>query len=144
MTSEPTVQDSARRAHGRNEWRPALDAGAGRRPIWALAETVAAQIAAGEVIERPAAVLKELLENAVDASARRVTVEIGQAGRERICVHDGGAGISRVELACMRHAASKLSRAVELDVDGSTPLEAISALYGRRDEARSQTAEAGL
>ncbi len=93
-----------------------------------LPERVAAQIAAGEVIERPAAVVKELLENAVDAGATRITVEISGAGRERIAVHDDGCGIAETEvaLAFRRHATSKLAA-----VDDLTRLES----YGFRGEA---------
>ena len=100
----------------------------GRGAIRELPEGVAAQIAAGEVIERPAAVLKELLENAVDAGAGRITVEISGAGRERIAVHDDGCGIAAAEVAIAfrRHATSKLAR-----VDDLTRLES----YGFRGEA---------
>jgi DNA mismatch repair protein MutL len=81
-----------------------------------LSEQVANQIAAGEVIERPASVVKELVENALDAQAGRVTVEIQAGGRSLVRVADDGAGMSRDDaLLCLeRHATSKIRRAEDL------------------------------
>lgn len=81
-----------------------------------LPEQVANQIAAGEVVERPASVVKELVENALDAQATRVIVEIQAGGRGLIRVTDDGAGMSRDDaLLCLeRHATSKIRRAEDL------------------------------
>jgi DNA mismatch repair protein MutL len=81
-----------------------------------LPEQVANQIAAGEVIERPASVVKELVENSLDAGAKKITVEIGAGGRSLIRVTDDGAGMSRDDaLLCLeRHATSKIRRAEDL------------------------------
>jgi DNA mismatch repair protein MutL len=86
-------------------------------PIRILADEVAAKIAAGEVIERPASVVKELIENAIDAGATTVQIGIGQAGRRLIRVADDGCGIpaAEVEMAFARHATSKLQTVEDLD-----------------------------
>src|SRR5512133_2554610 len=81
-----------------------------------LSEQVANQIAAGEVVERPASVVKELVENSLDAEATRVTVEIQTGGRSLVRVTDDGLGMSRDDaLLCLeRHATSKIRKAEDL------------------------------
>src|SRR5690349_8537012 len=81
-----------------------------------LPEHVANQIAAGEVIERPASVVKELVENSLDAEAARITVAIQAGGRSLVRVTDDGIGMSRDDaLLCLeRHATSKIRRAEDL------------------------------
>jgi len=82
-----------------------------------LDEETTTKIAAGEVIERPASVVKELVENALDAGARRIEVEVREAGRELIRVTDDGCGMTREDalLALQRYATSKIRSAEDLD-----------------------------
>ena len=84
--------------------------------IAVLAPQVADQIAAGEVVERPASVVKELIENALDAGASAIRIEIEDGGKSLIRVSDDGAGMSRpdAELALSRHATSKIREAADL------------------------------
>ena len=86
-------------------------------PIQLLSDKVSSMIAAGEVVERPASVVKELVENALDAGASEISVEIQGGGVEQIRVSDNGSGIphDEVEIAFQRFATSKLSDASDLD-----------------------------
>jgi DNA mismatch repair protein MutL len=106
----------------------AILSGAFMSKVRILTDRVANQIAAGEVIERPAAVVKELVENALDAGATRIEVEFRHGGRSLMRVEDNGSGMARDDalLALERHATSKIAEAADLDRLAS---------YGFRGEA---------
>ena len=85
--------------------------------IRVLDKSIADKIAAGEVIERPVSIIKELVENALDAGASSVVVEIKNGGKSYIRVTDDGCGIAREEVltAFLRHATSKISSVKDLE-----------------------------
>ena len=90
-------------------------------PIRILSDRVANQIAAGEVIERPVAVIKELIENSIDAGASRIEVQFRKGGKSYIRIEDNGKGMSPDDalLSLERHATSKISEAVDLSTVSS-------------------------
>lgn len=118
--------------------------------IQVLSQQIANQIAAGEVVERPASIVKELVENAIDAGATAITVEIQEGGVSYLRVTDNGAGIEadQVPVAFLRHATSKISSAADLDQIQTLgfrgeALASIAAVAKVSLTTRTQQAESG-
>jgi DNA mismatch repair protein MutL len=120
-------------------------------PIQRLSDALASQIAAGEVVERPSSVVKELIENSLDAGATAVTLEIRSGGRDLIQVADNGSGIpaAEIETAFQRHATSKLTSIEDLQAIHTLgfrgeALAAIAAVSQMTVVSRTAAAEAGI
>lgn len=118
--------------------------------IQVLSQQIANQIAAGEVVERPASIVKELVENAIDAGATAITVEIQEGGVSYLRVTDNGSGIEadQVPVAFLRHATSKIARAEDLDQIQTLgfrgeALASIAAVAKVSLTTRTQQAESG-
>jgi len=121
------------------------------KTIHVLSEQLASQIAAGEVVERPSSVVKELVENSLDAGARTINISVQEGGRQSIQVADDGLGIpaSEIETAFMRHATSKLQSAEDLNAIQTLgfrgeALAAISAVSQVTVVSRAQGEAAGV